>query len=523
MTDSKPVNGIICIPIPPLTEGEHTLSTTYEDAEYQSANKCFRIKVASANAVVTADRSTANPNCTVNLVAHLTNSLDMPIVGTKVRFSIVRSEQNGFNGSLVSRSLITSYGGEATAAVFPLGVVTSDNEGIVSLPVTIPTNIRAGLIKVKVEITQSPEGYTNGGTVLLPLYIKRDAHLELGVYPMVDGVYSSTSLSDGDTVDDGTNLRLISTLSDGSDSGSIPIPDVPVSMKVNGITVTADKVEGELDLTNANGQVGYSPVHVDFSQNTFTVNAKNADYPYIGTDEVTYTFNVKEDIIFSNFRDASDYAKDHLRYVFRIRDKRGQPITSANSIVKVAGNTMKDANDNPMIWHPDSDGFVTMDYQITTDMNANIARQIAIVTAVTGMKRHDYTFDKQFSRKHIKVLNPYANYLYDPDNNTNFFYVQGQFLTVEKNLPINSTVQVGLKVDGVTIWRDTLTTTDNGYTNENVETSRITYNDDGTFVLEFNLEDTMILSADKTVELIIGETNSYEAFTQELTLDMEAL
>lgn len=371
MGETKEVNGIICIPLPAMTEGNHVLSTTYTDTtgKYQTENKCFNIKVISADVTVTNHTTAGKPDCTINLQIGVKNELGQNVNSGKV---YVLYENTQTNPSITSDML----GDE-------IGVADVVN-GVANVRYVIPSDFRAGQVFLRLIYNDSEDGYSRK-SIASAFYIKRDGDLKLDVYNSYDSATGELS----DPIDEWNNIRknsdyyFAATLYDDTDSDKIPLKNVGVNLKLNEGTITTDVNDGPVQVTDDDGVVfAKSKITSDYATDTVMFYGKSEAKQFVGEVNVNKTLFIAKHCDITILNGGTNKTKDGVKYdlyiELEVRDTDNQLLSGRPVGIKLNNVSLPENGD---FENPDRD------YEVTTDANG---KAIFAVDDISLSRDHDY-------------------------------------------------------------------------------------------------------------------------------------
>lgn len=331
-TENKEVTGIICIPIPPLAKGKHTLSTTYTDTIYQTASKCFQIEVVDSEVTINVGTLNGRPNCTLNANVQVTNEL-----GRAVEDGVIKVY---YHNQQDDAQMQTFVNGLSTLLI---GSASVGSDGVAHVSLNIPSNVRGGKLILKTTYTHSDLGYDDK-TYTSPLYINRGGYLTLGTYKTVDGVKSLVPVNGW--INESDTVEVVAALYDDSDSAKVPLAGVPINIKLNDETITLD-VPGstEKSYTNSQGKVSVN-TQINTTNETFNLVAINEGKPYVSELSTQHTYRVRK-LINTMSVTVSTVDEQARTFVVRaiLKDSKGQPASGAVGILKVNDISYKEGDD----------------------------------------------------------------------------------------------------------------------------------------------------------------------------------
>lgn len=357
MGEVKEVNGIICIPLPAMTEGNHVLSTTYTDTtgKYQTENKCFNIKVISAVLTVTNHTTAGRPDCTINLQVGVKNELGQNVNSGTVKVLYESSSEYPQTNPSITSSMLGKEIGEAEVV-----------DGIAKIRYVIPSDFRAGQVYLRIIYDDSEEGYSRNSQASA-FYVKRDGDLKLDVYHS----YNSTTKEFSDPIDEWNNVRLntdfycVATLYDDTDSNKITLKGVPVNLKLNEGTITTDVNGGTPQLTDDNGIVfAKTKVPSDYATNTVMLYGKSVAKQFVEECDVEKQLNIAKHSLFTISNGGTNKTNNGTKYDLyldiTVLDETNNKLEGRPVGVKI---------NNLSLPHNGDFGSPDYNYEVTTDAN----------------------------------------------------------------------------------------------------------------------------------------------------------
>lgn len=269
----KDVTGVICLPLPPLNRGRHTLNCVYTDGKYNTKNRCFQIQVVSATPVISGGNGEeGRPNTTVHFVIEVKNEAGIPVQDGQVKMYYNSQQENQW-----------AEEAEQEQDGVELDSVNIVNDGRATLDYAIPNDFRAGIVNLRFRYDLSHEGY-DATSVVIPVFVYRDGDIELEFkYGTTESNAVPIDISYDDIADEtyynmlpDNKLFCYATLYDGTDAGRVPIKNVPINFKMN--TGTIANVT-----TNNVGVAKTNTPTITNSTTSFTISTKNEAKRYIGS------------------------------------------------------------------------------------------------------------------------------------------------------------------------------------------------------------------------------------------------
>lgn len=267
----KDVTGVICLPLPALNRGRHTLNCIYRDGKYNVKNRCFEIQVVSATVNINGGNGEeGRPNSTVHFVLQVTNERGQPVKDGQVKMYYNSVQDNSWAEQAMQEQQVD----------VELDTQQILNDGRVTFEYRIPNNFRAGVVRLRFRYDLSHEGYDDK-SIELPVYVYYDGNLELEYkYGIAsDNLYE---LDEFNNVPLGNKLYCFATLYDGTGANKIPMSNIPINFKMNEGTL-------ENDTTNESGQCSANTPIINDTR-SFTMTVKNEEKRYLGTHTITDTF-----------------------------------------------------------------------------------------------------------------------------------------------------------------------------------------------------------------------------------------
>lgn len=294
----KDVTGVICLPLPPLDRGRHTLSCVYTDGKYNTKNRCFQIQVVSATPVIHAgDGEEGRPNTTVHFVVQVTNEQGVPVQDGQVKMYYNSTQDNWW----------AEEAKEAQGVSVEIDSANIVVDGRVTLDYTIPNNFRAGNVNLRFRYDLSHEGY-DPISVVIPVYVYRDGDLQLS-YSYGSSVNNTTPVDEFYNVPPNTKCFCTATLYDGTDENKTPIKDVPINFKM-GTDLTSPNPFGTIGnaTTNNQGSCTVATPTISDTLTQFILKVKNEAQRIVGTIEKTQTLRVAKTATIITCSVRTDYS-----------------------------------------------------------------------------------------------------------------------------------------------------------------------------------------------------------------------